>query len=33
MENATDDIINYDKFYFSLNEGDYMAPIFNLKIV
>lgn len=26
-ENTSDEIINYDKFYFSLNGGDYMEPI------
>lgn len=25
-ENTTSDIINYDKFFFSLNNGDYMQP-------
>ncbi len=25
-ENSTDEIINYKKFYFSLNNGDYMKP-------
>jgi hypothetical protein len=26
-ENATAEIIDYDKFYFSLNKGDYMKPL------
>lgn len=26
-ENVTDELINYDKFYFSLNSGDYLEPI------
>ena len=26
-ENMTDSVINYDKFYFSLNKGDYLKPI------
>lgn len=26
-ENVTDEVINYNKFYFSLNDGDYEKPI------
>ena len=26
-ENRTDEVIQYDKFYFSMNKGDYMKPI------